>query len=235
MVAGRHSWDFPASSMWLLARLAHNTAQPTMPSGPCLGEWSSHARIQCSCEHLKPSVCRGLAEPQGLLNWHGVWAWLDFHKGGIRDGLIQNDSFQSPIISFHCSSSILCQHAWQQGSIYVAAVSVWGGLITAVSLINSNWKQLTLRRTKPIRDQLTKEDECALRASVWGGGHVFRRLAIFSTKSYCFSSFRENVFSFCTICVLTHFYQLIASSLLICMLLLISINDTNSVCYSSTD
>ncbi|XP_055444130.1 coiled-coil domain-containing protein 149 isoform X2 [Bubalus kerabau] len=68
------------------------------------------------------------------------------------------------------------------------------------------------------------------------GDMVFRRLAIFSTKSYCFSSFRENVFfSFHTICVLTHFYQLIASSLLVCMLLLISINDANSVCYSSTD
>lgn len=122
------------------------------------------------------SVCCGLLSPRAgpsLLTWHGVWAWLDFQKGSVSNGLIQNDSFQSSIISSHCSNPVLRQHGWQQGSIYVTAVSVWDALITAASLINSNWKQLTLRKTKPIRDPLTKEDECALRANVRGEGTHF--------------------------------------------------------------
>lgn len=45
----------------------------------------------------------------GLLTWNGAWAWLDFHKGGVSHGLIQNDNFQSCIISSHCSYPILRQ------------------------------------------------------------------------------------------------------------------------------
>lgn len=63
---------------------------------------------------------------------------------------------------------------WEQGSIYAVAVSVRDGLITVASVINSNRKQRTLGRTKPIREQLTKEDESPLRASGSGsGGHTF--------------------------------------------------------------
>lgn len=179
-------------------------------------------------------ACLAPGWARGPLSWSGTGAWLDFHKGCISNGLIQNDSFQSSIISSHCSNPVLRQFGWEQGSIYVAAGRGWGGLITTASLINSNWKKLTLGRTKPVRDQLTKEDECPLWANV-GGWHIFRRLTVFLQRATFSSSFRENISSFRTICVIMRLYQLIASSLLICVLLLVCINDTNSVCTTAQD
>ena len=85
---------------------------PLCSPGPVLAS-GRPVCIQCPHGAPKPSVCWGLAEPPGepwSVNLKWSCAWLDYHTGGVRNGLIHNDSFQSSIVSSHCSNPSPRQH-----------------------------------------------------------------------------------------------------------------------------